>query len=340
MKVGILGAGQLARMMILNSKYLGIDFVLFCPAITATTANLAEHIIAEETDKVALERFCEMVDVVTFESENIATETLDFIIKRKQVYPPKAALKTTQDRLYEKKLFNELEINTNSYMAIENYQDLKSAADKFGLPLIVKARRFGYDGKHQYHIRSKAELDKLKNENFSNFIAESFVPFSHEVSIIGVRDQQGKMACYDLCHNEHQAGILRKTTNIIANPLFNQAKSYLIKVMQHFSYVGVLTIEFFVHDGKLLANEMAPRVHNSGHWTIEGCPVSQFENHIRAIFGLTLGNTESIAKCEMTNCISTMPNIATNLQNGTHYHDYQKSPRENRKLGHITKIST
>jgi 5-(carboxyamino)imidazole ribonucleotide synthase len=337
-KVGILGAGQLARMMILNSKHLGLDFVLFCAEITPVTANLAEHVVASFADYVALEKFCHAVDVVTFESENIESATLDFVLRHKNIYPPKEILLTAQDRLLEKQLFNSLNIATNNYMPIESYSDAVTAAEKFGLPLILKSRRLGYDGKNQYHIKTADQLAALQNVNLVNFIAESFVPFSYEVSIIGVRNAAGEIRCYDLCCNVHEAGILRSTKNIVDAELFAAAQTNLHKIMQHFNYVGVLAIEFFVQDGALLANEMAPRVHNSGHWTIEGARVSQFENHIRAIAALPLGDVSSIVRCEMQNCIGTMPERNAVLQRGGFYHNYQKEPLPGRKLGHVVYI--
>lgn len=338
MKVGILGAGQLARMMILTTKHLGIDFVLMCQEVTATTRDLAEHIVADFSDQQALAAFCDAVDVVTFESENIEAEAVDFILSRRPLFPGRKALLTAQDRLLEKRLFNQLGIATNDYMAVDCFDDVLDAAEQFSLPLVLKARRLGYDGKHQYRIADQADLDALRDNDWSGFLAEAFVDFSHEVSIIGVRNGEGAIRCYDLCHNHHQRGILRETKNVIDDPLFSAAELALTQVMRCFDYVGVLTIEFFVANGTLVANEIAPRVHNSGHWTIEGAKVSQFENHVRAIVGLPLGAVTSLTSCTMTNAIGQMPERQPVMAQGGYYHDYQKAPRPGRKLGHVTFI--
>lgn len=340
MKVGILGAGQLARMMILGSKNLGLDFALFCQSITATTKDLAEHHVAEFNDQEALKKFCDTVDVITFETENIPTETIDFLKKEKPFFPPKEALLTAQDRLFEKKMCQKLDIPTNQFRAIDSYEDLLAVAKDFAGPLVLKSRRFGYDGKFQYRVKNKEDLLALKNVDLSNFLAESFVPFSHEVSIIGVRSRKGEIRYYDLCHNIHREGILRETKNKAKDPLTPRAEAYLKKIMEHFDYVGVLTLEFFVKDDDLVFNEMAPRVHNSGHWTIEGSLCSQFENHVRAVSGLPLGETRATGSCKMVNCIAEMvPREATLEQDGF-YHDYQKTPRTGRKLGHLNYISS
>ena len=188
-------------------------------------------------------------------------------------------------------------------------------------------------------MNNEADFVALKDENLSGFLAESFVDFSHEVSLIGVRSLSGETRFYDLCHNKHEAGILRETRNIKGDPIAAKAQASLSKIMEHFNNVGVLTVEFFVKDGDLIFNEMAPRVHNSGHWTIEGAYTSQFENHIRAISGLPLGSTESRNSCVMTNCVGEMLNRLDVLSRGGHYHDYQKSPRPGRKLGHVNFLS-
>jgi 5-(carboxyamino)imidazole ribonucleotide synthase len=336
LRVGILGAGQLARMMILNTRHLGVQFVLFCEKKTQTTKNLADHFEASLEDKEALKKFCAEVDVVTFESENYEEELVEFVENLKPLYPPKKALLVAQDRLKEKTLAKELKIPTNEFIKIESYADLLDASQKLGFPLILKARRFGYDGKLQFHLKEKKDLLALENENLEGFLAESFVPFSYEVSLIAVRGVCGEVRFYDLCRNHHENGILRETRNIKNKKLFAQAKEHMQKIMEHLNYTGVLTLEFFVLEEELLFNEMAPRVHNSGHWTIEGAEVSQFENHIRAVLGLPLGSTESSGSYRMLNCISEMYDRNQILLEDGYYHDYEKEPRKNRKLGHVT----
>ena len=336
LKVGILGAGQLARMMILNTRHLGIEFVLFCDKVTQTTKNLAHHIESSFDDKEALKKFCAEVDVVTFESENYEEELVAFVENLKPLFPPKKALLAAQDRLKEKTLAKELNIPINEFRKVDGFADLLLASEELGLPLILKARRFGYDGKLQFHLKDKKDLLALNNKNLESFLAESFVPFSYEVSLIGVRALCGEIKFYDLCLNHHENGILMETRNIKNNKLFVQAKEHMEKIMEHLNYVGVLTLEFFVLGEELLFNEMAPRVHNSGHWTIEGADVAQFENHIRAVLGLPLGSTESCGSYRMLNCISEMYDRNEILLEGGYYHDYEKEPRTNRKLGHVT----
>ena len=327
-------------MMILESKNLGLNFNLFCQGVTATTNDLAEHHVAEFNDKEALKKFCNKVDVITFETENIPTETIDFIKKEKLVFPPKEALLTAQDRLFEKEMCLNLDIPTNQFIAIDSYEDLIAVAKDFSGSLVLKSRRFGYDGKFQYRVKNESDLLALKDADLSNFLVESFVPFSHEVSIIGVRSRRGEVRFYDLCHNLHRDGILRETQNKKNDPLAPRAQAYLRKIMEHFKYVGVLTLEFFVKDGDLIFNEMAPRVHNSGHWTIEGTLCSQFENHVRAISGLPLGEARATGSWKMVNCIAEMSSREVILEQGGFYHDYQKTPRTGRKLGHLNFLNS
>jgi 5-(carboxyamino)imidazole ribonucleotide synthase len=264
------------------------------------------------------------------------------IAAQKPFLPPPDALGASQDRLDEKTLFRSLRIPTPPFVAVDSCDDLRKAVASIGLPGVLKTRRLGYDGRGQYFLHTEADIDVAWDALGSvPLIYEGFVDFSREVSIIGVRSTRGQIAAYPLSANTHSQGILRYSIAPYRNAsLQRQAEGYLNKLLKHFDYAGVLTIEFFVKRGQLIANEMAPRVHNSGHWTIEGAATSQFENHIRAILGLPLGSTRPIGHSAMVNFIGTIPDAARVLKiPGVHYHSYGKEPRPNRKLGHCTIVS-
>lgn len=341
MKIGILGAGQLARMLILAGKPLGMEFVLFTDKISPTTANLAEHVVGKLDDVQRLNQFAEMVDVVTYENENISVDAVTHLNKQVNVYPDVRALAVTQDRLQEKKLFRQLAIPTNDFYAVDNGDDLQKAARELGFPFIVKSRQGGYDGKHHYRITDLKALEELlKSDSLAGYIAERFVNFDREISGIAVRNLKEEIVCYDICENQHQDGILYKTINQPVDSFSQIALNYVKKIMCEFNYVGTIAVEFFVNGDGLLANEVAPRVHNSGHWTIDACYCSQFENHLRAISGLPLGNPASFAQCQMQNIISVWPDRKPLLETfGLSLHDYQKAARPGRKLGHFTRIN-
>jgi 5-(carboxyamino)imidazole ribonucleotide synthase len=252
-----------------------------------------------------------------------------------------AALAAGQDRLTEKQLFQALKIPTTRYRAVASMPEMEEAIHGIGYPAVLKTRRLGYDGRGQRVIYSPAELGSAFNALAgAPLILEEFISFEREVSIIGVRNLQGETAFYPLAENTHRDGILR--LSIAPYPdkrLQSLAQKYARRVMEHFAYAGVFTIEFFVKKGKLIANETAPRVHNSGHWTIEGAVTGQFENHMRAILGLPLGDTWAVGYSAMVNFIGMMPPLEEVLQiPGAHYHDYGKEPRPGRKLGHATLV--
>ncbi|MDF1760803.1 MAG: 5-(carboxyamino)imidazole ribonucleotide synthase [Coxiellaceae bacterium] len=339
MKIGIIGSGQLARMMILAGIPMGLSFVTYGPDAVTSMGEYAPHCKGEYDDADALKRFASSVDVLTYEHENLPVEVLRQVESQYALYPGSEVIGQVQDRLFEKQMFEKLGVPTNAFIEINSIDDAKKAGEELGFPFIIKARRFGYDGKHQYRINHTHDLEAITNEQCQNCIAEAFVAFDREISIIVVRSQQGECQFYDVCENQHEAGILRQTENQINDPLFEAACNEIEKIVDSVNYVGVMALELFVKDDQLLANEVAPRVHNSGHWTIEGADTSQFENHVRAICNLPLGSTQSITEVQMTNCIGEMPNIHGVLKNPmAYYHDYGKSPRPGRKLGHITVI--
>jgi 5-(carboxyamino)imidazole ribonucleotide synthase len=339
MRIGIIGAGQLGRMLALAGYPLGLRFVFLDQSADAPGAQVAPIICGAFDDPQRLAELARDVDVVTFEFENVPVTALGPVAEAKPFHPPVPALAASQDRLDEKNLFRKLKIPTPGYAAVDSLADLQAAARKVGVPGVLKTRRLGYDGRGQFVVRSAADLETAWAELGSvPLIYEAFVDFSREVSIIGARSTRGETVFYPLAANTHVDGILRHTIAPYRNArLQQQAQTYLRRVLRHFDYAGVLTIEFFVAGGRLIANEMAPRVHNSGHWTIEGAETSQFENHVRAVLGLPLGSTRPIGHSAMVNFIGTIPAAGNILQvSGVHFHNYGKEPRPNRKLGHCT----
>lgn len=348
MKIGILGAGQLARMLALAAYPLGFKTLCIDPTENACATQVTDVIKADYKDENALKKFLADVDCVTYETENIPLATAEWISKQHSLFPSPEVLKVAQDRLYEKTLFQTLGIPVAPFFKIDSLIDLQSAIAKIGFPAVLKTRRFGYDGKGQCVLKNASDLEKawaqqLHTETQSEkpaFILEKWIAFQQEISIIAVRNAGGEIRFYPLTRNEHRAGILRfsEAPYHHAN-LEKQAQNYARTLLEHFNYVGVLSIEFFDADEKLLINEMAPRVHNSGHWTIEGAQTSQFENHLRAICHLPLGETEMQGKSAMLNCIGQEPSIQDVLKiPGAHYHSYGKAQKPERKLGHVTLV--
>ena len=339
MKVGIIGAGQLGRMLALAGYPLGLDFRFLDRSRETPGAHVAPILVGSFEDTEKLVELTQHVDVVTFDWENVSAEGLGAIASRTQVWPPPAALATSQDRLLEKQLFRKLRIATSAFAAVDSLEDLLRAADQIGVPGVLKTRRGGYDGKGQFVVRQRAQLEAAWSQlQGQPLIYEQFVKFTREVSLIGARSTTGETKFYPLCANVHADGILSHTVAPLAQAaLERQARQCLRRVLGHFQYAGILTIEFFVVGGKLLANEMAPRVHNSGHWTIEGAVTSQFENHLRAILGWPLGSTAAVGHSAMVNFIGALPPREQWLRMADlHFHDYAKEPRPGRKVGHGT----
>lgn len=337
--VGVLGAGQLGRMLALAGYPLGFRFRFLDSAADSPASLLADHLASDYSDSVALERFARGLDVITYEFENIPVETARYLEQFTPVYPQPIALEKAQDRFVEKSFLCELGIPTPRFTA-----DLKNnhRREEIGFPAVLKTRRMGYDGKGQTVLRSENKLnDELKKKNTNELILEELVAFDRELSMIGVRNKAGETKFYPLVENRHREGILRLSlvTGSISAQLQKKAEEYCAAVMSTLSYVGVLVIEFFEKDGRLLANEIAPRVHNSGHWTIEGAVTSQFENHLRAVSDLPLGSTDRLGTCAMFNLVGNLPDLKTILKiDGAHLHLYDKSPRPNRKIGHVTLV--
>jgi 5-(carboxyamino)imidazole ribonucleotide synthase len=324
------------------AQELGITCRFLDPSESPPAAAAGEVIRKPFDDADALADLAGSSDVITYEFENVPVAALSQIGDRVPVYPPPAALSSAQDRLAEKRLFDELQIPLPRYRAVDSIDDLRAAADAIGLPLVVKTRRFGYDGKGQFLVREKADIEAAwKALGGSALIAEEWLDFDYEVSAIGVRSPGGEIVTYPLTHNEHAGGILRRSRAPVHAPALEQtAEAYMSAMLARLDYVGVLALELFVAGDRLLANEFAPRVHNSGHWTIEGAATSQFANHLRAVTNQPLGATACRGHAGMLNLIGEIPEAARQLGIPDCWlHDYGKSPRPGRKLGHITVLA-
>jgi 5-(carboxyamino)imidazole ribonucleotide synthase len=338
-RVGIVGAGQLGRMLALAGYPLGLNCVFLDRSAAAPAGQVAPILTGDLEDAAQLTALASCTDVLTFDWENISGSALAPLEKLTRIRPPRAALEASQDRLAEKALFSRLRIPVAAHAAVDDKEQLLLAIRKLGVPGVLKTRRLGYDGKGQRVLRSPAQIEEAWAAiGGPGLIYEKFQEFSREVSIVGARSATGQIVFYPLSANVHGGGILHYSiAPFTSAALERRAQTYLRRVMHALAYVGVLTIEFFVVKGRLIANEMAPRVHNSGHWTIEGCVTSQFENHLRAICDLPLGSTRALGHTAMVNFLGKMPDRERLLGiDGLAYHDYGKEPRPGRKLGHCT----
>lgn len=339
MRIGILGGGQLAQMLALAGRPLGIEVICIENNPQAPAHGVCELLVGELSDQTLVTQLIKNTAVITLETENTPQDSAQLVEDHNKLAPNLQALLTTQDRLLEKQCFQALDIPCAPFLEVNHYADLEEALTHIPFPAILKTRRFGYDGKGQWVLRTEEDLKALR-ENFPDVpcLLEGFIDFSGEVSQVCVRNRQGHVEFYPLIHNKHHQAILHVSHSpFIDNNLSKLAQEYATKLLNHFQYIGVLTIEFFMLKDKLVANEMAPRVHNSGHLTIEGNVTSQFENHLRAICNLPLGCTDSVGHSAMVNCIGEEPELAKVLAHPfVHYHHYAKEPRSKRKLAHIT----
>ena len=341
MKIGIVGAGQLAQMLAHAAEPLGISTHCLANNLNDPASYLATLQVSDFKDENSLIAFAKTVDVITFENENIDKSLIEILKKNTPCYPSFRAIQVAQDRLVEKQTLTELGIPVAPFTEINSLEQLQQETKNIQFPCILKTRRFGYDGKGQIRLQTKEDIipawEQLKNQPL---ILEGFIPFETEISIICVRSRSSAMQYYPITQNNHKDGILRESHAPYKNAVLQkQAQLYAEKLLTTLDYVGVLAIEFFVYQNKLIANEFAPRVHNSGHWTIEGAITSQFENHVRAILDLPLGNTQAIASTTMFNCIGQLPLLNEILHlPDAHFHTYHKAARENRKLGHVTLV--
>ena len=342
--VGILGGGQLARMMALSAAPLGLRFLVLDTAADACAGQFAPMVVGDYTDEAALAEFASKIDVATFDFENVPAESAQWLATRVPVFPSPRALAVAQDRLAEKTLFRELGIPVPDFADIDSRAALDAAVVTLGTPCILKTRRLGYDGKGQFRIKSPADVDAAWDALGAQaatvgLILEGFVAFQRELSVVAVRGRDGEFRAWPLTENWHVDGVLSASLAPATVDAGMQATalSHARRLAEAMDYVGVFALELFCRDGELLANELAPRVHNSGHWTIEGSETSQFQNHLRAVLGLPLGDTRMVGLACMLNWIGAMPDANAVLgEAGGHWHDYGKSPRAGRKVGHAT----
>ncbi len=340
MRIGVIGGGQLARMLALAASPLGIRVHALDPAVDACAGDVAPLEVAAFDDLVALHRFADLCNAITFDFENVSAPALAELAAVRPVRPNPLSLATAQDRAAEKALFARIDTAVAPFAVIDDAQQMAAAEASVVFPAILKTRRFGYDGKGQISVADAGLLeDAYTRLGNAPCVLESRVRFQRELSLVAVRALNGDFRCYPLVENIHVNGILSVTLAPaeVAPTLAAEAERCARRVADALDYVGVLAIEFFDVDGQLVANEMAPRVHNSGHWSIEGAVTSQFENHIRAVAGLPLGDTAARGVSCMLNWIGELPDRNRALQvPGLHWHDYGKSARAGRKVGHAT----
>jgi 5-(carboxyamino)imidazole ribonucleotide synthase len=342
--VGILGGGQLARMLALSGAPLGLRFLVLDSTADACASQYAPSLQADYRDREALAEFARRVDVATFDFENVPADSAQWLADRIPVFPSPRALAVAQDRLAEKSLFRELGIGVPDFADIGSRAGLDEAIARIGAPCILKTRRLGYDGKGQFRLRSAGDAEAAwaalgAQAGTVGLILEAFVPFQRELSVVAVRGRDGEFRAWPITENWHDHGVLAASLApaTVSPALAEAALASARRVAEALDYVGVFALELFLRDGEWLANEMAPRVHNSGHWTLEGAETSQFQNHLRAVLGLPLGSTRMLGQACMLNWIGELPPAAPVLaEPGGHWHDYGKSPREGRKVGHAT----
>tara|TARA_R110002167_G_scaffold100794_6_gene262917 strand:- start:1372 stop:2430 length:1059 start_codon:yes stop_codon:yes gene_type:complete len=342
--IGILGGGQLGRMLSVAASRLGLKTHIFEPSATPPAGHVADRVTtASYDDHAALQAFAASVDVITFEFENIPTSALDLLETLRPIHPPRSALATSQDRLVEKTFLQGLGLQTAPFADVQNADDLAKAIETIGTPAILKTRQMGYDGKGQARIMSPADADAaLADMAGAPAILEGFITFSHEVSVIGARAADGAVSCYDPGENVHVNGILRSTTVPAKLTPSQRTDAVLIaaRILNALDYVGVMGLELFVTPQGLIVNEIAPRVHNSGHWTQNGCTIDQFEQHIRAVAGWPLGDGSRHSDVVMENLIGDDMNRLPDLaKTNAAIHLYGKADvKAGRKMGHVNHV--
>jgi 5-(carboxyamino)imidazole ribonucleotide synthase len=333
MKIGIVGYGQLARMLYYAGLPLGLDFNFLC-------TTKPEKYFSPESNVYSLDNvdlFLTNSDAISFETENIPWKILNSIKEHPKIYPSVNSIKICQDRFLEKSFLCDLGIKTAAFYLLRDKKDVDNLPDSFEFPLLLKTTKGGYDGKGQAMVKSKQDILDIAEDFNEHFILEQIVDFDTEVSIVGTRDKAGHMVFYPITENSHKDGILRTTVTIdLPEKMIDKAKSYLKRICEHLNYVGTIALELFVEGDKLIANEIAPRVHNSGHWSIDGTNCSQFENHVRAISSLPLKEI-LFKESAMINIIGNLPDLYEAMAiPEVHVHLYHKEEKPKRKLGHIT----
>lgn len=343
--IGILGGGQLGRMLSVAASRLGFKTHIFEPGATPPAAHVADRVTtANYDDAEALNAFAQSVDVITYEFENIPTSALDILENIRPIHPNREALRVSQDRITEKDFLANLGLTPAPYAAVDTLADLEHAVTEIGLPAILKTRRFGYDGKGQARINSAADLGQaIVDMAGQPAVLEGFVNFTHEVSVIGARSENGDVSCFDPGENIHRGGILHTTTVPARLSKAQRMDAVLMagRILNALDYVGVMGLELFVTPKGLIVNEIAPRVHNSGHWTQNGCAVDQFEQHIRAVAGWPLGDGSRHSDVVMENLIGAdmdrVPDLAKDPTVSLHLYG-KAEVKAGRKMGHFNKI--
>jgi 5-(carboxyamino)imidazole ribonucleotide synthase len=341
-RIGILGGGQLARMMGQAGIPLGFGFLVLDPGADACASVAGELLQAGFDDAEAARRLAGAVDVATFDFENVPESTARALEEICPMYPASNALGACQDRAAEKALLTQLDIGVAGSHPVSNRADLLEGVHRLGYPAVLKTRRLGYDGKGQAVLRDPEDLERAWQKlGDADLILEAFIPFDAECSLVGVRGHDGDTRFWPLAQNVHDRGILALSRpGVFSAELQAVAEKKMLRLMEHFDYRGVLTIEFFLCGDDLIANEIAPRVHNSGHWSIDGSTCSQFENHVRAVAGMPLGETDMLRPSLMFNWIGEMPDRDRAMEvPGLHWHDYGKAPHPGRKIGHATLVA-
>jgi 5-(carboxyamino)imidazole ribonucleotide synthase len=343
--IGILGGGQLGRMLSVAASRLGFKTCIFEPGGDCPASHVANyHFQASYDDADALEKFAKSVDVITYEFENIPTSALDILEGFCQIHPNRETLRVSQDRLTEKEFLNNLGLKTAPYQAVDTLDDINDATTRIGVPAILKTRRFGYDGKGQARIKSTDDMASAFDDMAgAPAILEGFVNFTHEVSVIGARGMNGEVSCYDPGENVHRDGILH-TTTLPANLTAHQRMDAVLltgQILRALDYVGVMGVELFVTPSGLIVNEIAPRVHNSGHWTQNGCAIDQFEQHIRAVAGWPLGDGTRHSDVVMENLIGhdmdRLPELMADANVSLHLYG-KADVKAGRKMGHFNRV--
>jgi 5-(carboxyamino)imidazole ribonucleotide synthase len=343
-KVGVLGGGQLGWMLARAGDPLGLRCRFLDPSPDAPAGRAGELVVGAYDDPASLDSLADGVSAVTYEFENVPVASAARLAGRARVLPPPRALEVSQDRVTEKRFLESVGAPVAAWRPVASLAELTRAVAELGCPAVLKTRRLGYDGKGQHVIEASTDVEPAwARLGGAALVLESFVRFDRELSIVAVRGQDGEIACYPLVENLHRAGILRRTLAPAEDAppaLQARAEAHVRRALETLDYVGVLAIELFQVGDELLANEMAPRVHNSGHWTIEGAATSQFENHMRAVAGLPLGSTAPRGASAMLNLIGALPETASVLRiPGAHLHLYGKAPRPGRKIGHVTLVA-
>lgn len=333
--IGVIGGGQLAKLMALEGRRLGLEFKFWAQEDQLPITGLGKRF---NSSVCTLDEFCHQVDAVVIDYEHIPLEEIKIIEHFAPYTGCAQLLRIGRDRLNEKKLQETLGLHLNPYIEVNSHQDIQKARNELGFPFILKKRHHSYDGIGQILIKGEAEFKRvLENSDvLEHYMAEKFVCFEKEYSLISVRGKQGEFCAYDLCENVHENGILTVSKNVKNENVYAQALAINKAIAEHSNYIGVFAVEYFDTDNGLLINEISPRVHNSGHWTLDGTMCSQFENHLRACLGLPIGSTKSHSQIKMFNVIGDFKSSQKLIEfPGARIYDYNKTQRPNRKLGHI-----